>query len=96
MFYLQDRYEEALKWYMQALEGYKMSCGSSHPQALVSFYNVASAHLGNENYKEAREKFEIAVVGQRKVLGLEHPDTVKTEKAITYTEEIMAAHDSKE
>jgi len=96
MFYLQDRYDEALEWYMYALEGYKMSCGSSHPQALVSFYNVASAHLGKENYKEAREKFEIAVVGQRKVLGLEHPDTVKTEKAITYTEEIMAAHDSKE
>jgi tetratricopeptide (TPR) repeat protein len=80
-FYLWNRgqYQQAGTLLEQALAA-RQRLGPEHPNTLTSMHNLATIRLALGDPEGARQLFEQALAGRRRLLGDDHPDTQRAMK----------------
>ena len=80
--YRQGKYDEALPYYTEALEGRRRILGDEHPSTLAWIGNMGNLLYMEGKYDDALPYYTEAFEGYRRVLGSEHPSTVNAVNAL--------------
>jgi len=89
------RQAESLPVFEKALElAARLDYSGSELDKIHQSAGVALFHLGR--YREARERFEVAVEGKRRQLGADHPDTLSAMSNLATTYALLAEFDAAE
>ncbi len=78
LLYMQGKYDEAMPYYVEALEAHRRVLGDEHPDTLSSISNMGLLLKNQGKYEEAMPYYVEALETRRRVLGDEHPDTLKS------------------
>lgn len=71
-------YENAQKYYRQAMIIHEKVLGKEHPDIAITYNNLANVYKGQGNYENAMYYYLQALAIREKMLGREHPDTART------------------
>ena len=74
----QGSYDDALKYYLKALEICEKVLGKDHPSTATAYDNLAGVYQGQGNYEDALKYYLKALEICEKVLGQDHPSTAAT------------------
>lgn len=65
----------ALEYYERALKGQEKTLGNTHPDTLMSVYNIASIYHDLKDYGKAEELYQRVLNGYKAQLGKDHEST---------------------
>jgi tetratricopeptide (TPR) repeat protein len=74
----QKQYEQAEKFFDEALKGRQRELGDDHPDTLESKNDLAVLYKEQERYNDAEKLMLEATEGRRLKLGDEHPHTLES------------------
>ena len=75
VYYNLSEYDDALKYYKDALKIQEKVLGEEHPDTATSYNNIGIVYYDLGKYEDALKYYKDALKIQEKVLGEEHPDT---------------------
>ena len=71
-----EDYEGSLDYYQQALRVQEKVLGKTHPETLITIYNMANAYkVGLKDFTKAERMYRQALDGYEKSLGKDHDHT---------------------
>jgi len=77
-YYHQGKYEEALQYYLRALEIRENKLGVDHPDVAGTLNNIGVVYYNQGKYEEALQYYLRDLEISEKKLGVDHPDVATT------------------
>lgn len=85
----QEKHEEALEKYEQGIPIYDKEYGSNSVQTAWLMSQIATTLIMQGKYEEAMETLKRCLAIKKKVLEVDHQDSVDTHKLIAMLEKLM-------